>query len=226
MSADYRTVSGKILYSYDDVGETGREWFTVTTDGNGDRILRARCEMDPDRVLRDVIYAVDKNWRPLDAYVRLTVEGKFLGQCWASWSETHITMHGTRAKDGAFTQSLEVPEWPRRFGSHALINDGWTCAIFDPAGPDVQHFEKLTSMSHAANGATGPELDYFNVTLARRAPEPMTTAAGTFDCVCFDITYGDHIPIRVWLRREDLLLVRMRWELTGGTYDLVELSES
>ncbi len=66
----HRTYSYKIQY-LGDAGERGREWCTVTVHGNGDRTLRALCEMDDSQVLRDVTSTVDAHWRPKDVFVRV-----------------------------------------------------------------------------------------------------------------------------------------------------------
>lgn len=54
----HRTYRYKINY-IGPQGERGREWCVVTVHGNGDRTIRARCEMDDSQVLRDVTYTVD-----------------------------------------------------------------------------------------------------------------------------------------------------------------------
>ena len=50
----HRSYRGKMLYLTDGVGEMGREWFHVTVQPDGTRTMRATCEMDDDRLLRDV----------------------------------------------------------------------------------------------------------------------------------------------------------------------------
>jgi len=78
----HRTYRGRIDYIHDDIGERGREWFTVTVQPDGTRTLRSHCEMDDTRILRDVVYTVDRAWLPIDSYVRLTVEEKLMGSAW------------------------------------------------------------------------------------------------------------------------------------------------
>ena len=54
----HRHYRGKMLYLTDGVGEMGREFFSVTVQPDGERTLRAQCEMDDDRLLRDVVHLV------------------------------------------------------------------------------------------------------------------------------------------------------------------------
>ncbi len=79
---NHRTYRGKILYLTDGVGEHGREYFHVTIQPDGTRTMRATCEMDEDRLLRDVVVTVDQEWRPQDAFVRLSIEEKLVGSSW------------------------------------------------------------------------------------------------------------------------------------------------
>jgi len=73
---NHRSYRGRVDYIHDDIGERGREWFSVTVQPDGMRTLRSQCEMDDTRILRDVIYTVDGQWRPIDSYVRITVVRK------------------------------------------------------------------------------------------------------------------------------------------------------
>ncbi len=55
--------------------QTGRERLAITTAGDGARTLRAHCEMWDDELLRDVTFAIDANYRPLDGFIRLAQHG-------------------------------------------------------------------------------------------------------------------------------------------------------
>ena len=47
--------------------ERGREWFSMTTHGDGSRTLTAHCEIDDaPAVIRDVSLTVGQDWRPND----------------------------------------------------------------------------------------------------------------------------------------------------------------
>ena len=79
---DHRNIRGKILYIGGDDQERGREWFSMTFHEDGQRTLRAHCEIDDTEVLRETTYTMDENWQPLDCFNRLHVERKFLGTGW------------------------------------------------------------------------------------------------------------------------------------------------
>ena len=76
----HTTRRGTVEYRIDDPnfpgGIWGREHFTLTRHANGDRVLRAFCELDDEPALiRDVIQRVDHEFHPQDCVVRLTEGG-------------------------------------------------------------------------------------------------------------------------------------------------------
>jgi len=46
-------INATLQYRYDDGGESGREWITLTTDSEGNRTVRALCELDDLGLRRD-----------------------------------------------------------------------------------------------------------------------------------------------------------------------------
>ena len=104
----HQTVSGKIVYTTEQMGsrrEFGREWFSLTHHEDGQRTLRARCEIEPDvvaprSVLREVTYSTDSRYRPIDCYNRLHSNGKFLGAGWMRFTDTEIECESYSAVHG------------------------------------------------------------------------------------------------------------------------------
>jgi hypothetical protein len=102
---DHRTYRGRITRQHDEFGETGREWLAVSV-GVGQRTLRAVCELDRDRVLRDCVQTVDDAWRPLDAYVRLTVRGAYMGSAWFQCRGDAVECEAATTAEGRVRQRL------------------------------------------------------------------------------------------------------------------------
>ena len=91
---EHLTRRGTVEYQIDNAnfpsGIWGREHFTLTRHRNGDRVLRAFCELDDEPALiRDVIQRVDAGFHPQDCVVRLTEGGVFKvlysDSSWLSW---------------------------------------------------------------------------------------------------------------------------------------------
>ena len=74
-----RNIRGKILYIGGQGEERGREWFSMTFHEDGQRTIRAHCEIDDTEVVREVTYTMDSHWKPLDCFNRIHVNRKFLG---------------------------------------------------------------------------------------------------------------------------------------------------
>jgi len=102
-----RRYSGKIVYVGDTTGERGREWFNITVEPNGTRTLRSQAKIDDaeinkTRVLREVTCTLDAHWRPLDAFVRITVDDVFGGTSWFRFGPGLVECEGFTTGEGRF----------------------------------------------------------------------------------------------------------------------------
>jgi hypothetical protein len=218
----HRTLRGKLGYFHRRDGDIGREWFAVTVMPSGERTLRAHCEMDDDGVLRDVTYTVDAAWRPLDAFVRLSVRDRFVGSSWFRFHDRSVECEAFTAEGGRISQRVQLPAPPVRFGTHSLITDGWHAALWDPQGPDWQTILHQPASSHAANGATGPLVVVGDSRLHRIGAEQVTVPAGTFATTHFEILLVNYPALHFWVTDADASLVRMEWDYLNAYYELLE----
>ena len=222
---NHRSYRGRMLYLTDGVGEMGREWFHVTIQPDGSRTLRAICEMDDDRLLRDVVVTLDKDWYPVDAFVRLSIEEELVGTSWFRFADGMAECEGLTAGEGRLHQRFEIDGRVGFFGAHPLHGDAWSCAVLDrdiAVGRSVQNF----SSSHLPNGGSGPLLvptsaDYAKRTYVGQAQ--VRVPAGQFDAKHFQFFVGDYPPIDIWTTGSDFIPVRLRWDLLSQSYELVEL---
>lgn len=217
-----------MLYTTDNVGETGREWFHVNIQADGTRTMRATCEMDDDRLLRDVVVTVDKNWLPLDAFVRLSIEEQLVGSSWFSFTDGSAECHGFTTKDGRFEQHFDTHGRAGFFGAHQLHGDAWACATLqrdDRFNSETKH--PNFSTSHLPNGGSGPELVPTTPRFLRKVligKERIEVAAGKFDTQHFQFFVSDYPPIDIWTLGSDFIPVKLRWDLLHQSYELVELT--
>ncbi len=224
----HRTYGGKLLYLTDGTGEMGREWFTVTVYGDGSRTLRARCEMDDDQLLRDVTNTVGPDWRPRDAFVRLTFEDEFVGSGWYRFGEHLAECEAWTAVEGRVSYRRDLEQRPPSLGAHPVCCDTWhTAAAWhqDPS-PGVTRLERIAMTSFLPNGGSGPELVFTDLDVEYRGEEEITGPAGTFATRHFaSFRAGaakDRPPVEVWAFSDDFVPARLRWDLLGQTYELVE----
>ena len=223
----HRTYRGKILYLTDGKGEEGREYFTVTVQPDGARTLRAHCEMDNDELLRDVVYTMDGQWRPQDAFVRLTIDNRFQGSAWFRFTEHSLECETVTADAGRLTQRIATAGYPPSFGGHPICCDTWHAKAADLRRGDrrEQAIEGIAMSSPLPNGGSGPTLTLSAVDVEFVGIETITTAAGRFETKHFrnySRRRGRAHPVEIWAYSDDFVPVRARWDLLGQTYDLVE----
>ncbi|MBT0669238.1 hypothetical protein HT136_12780 [Novosphingobium profundi] len=238
----HRTISGTILYTSRKPGregeERGREEFTFTHHGDGKKTLRARCEIDePDpTVLRDVVYSLDENDRPMDCFVRLTVGDAFMGAGFFRFTDDTVECESYGPSIGRVSQSVPIGGAFDGFGTHPIAGDAYVTRRIDRSrGIHTRNLRCfMPSLDH--RGASPPLITESNINLGYVGDERVTVPAGTFDCHKFRFSDDDgtmialngksHPPYEVWVTAdEDALLVQAG---VGGYmqtwYELVELS--
>lgn len=220
---------GTISYRHDRHGETGREWFTVTTMPGGERTIRALCEMDDLSLLRDVTFTVGPDFAPRDAFNRLSLNNRFAGSTWFRFDGNRVECEGLIAEQGRVSQSLTLAHRTPVFACHPLYVDGWHAAAFDHArGERVQLLEECTNSSMKLDGSTAPLLNVVRKKLEYVGREPITVGAGTFEADHYRIhplraDTPDWTPLDLWTHGPELVFVKLRWDMIESTYELVEL---
>ena len=228
-----RRYSGKILYIGDTTGERGREWFNITVEPDGTRTLRSQVEIDAaeinkTRVLREVTYTLDAKWRPLDAFVRITVDDVFGGSSWFRFGEKEVECEGFTAGEGRISQKFPVSARPKSFGPHPVVCDIWHLGGgWDWTNPATRQGWTAIMSSPLPNGASGPMIGHQKLEVDYHGEETITVKAGTFDCKHFSFV-NSHRPGAAaehmcYTGDTDIQFVKIRWDYSKTTYELVEI---
>lgn len=222
----HRSYRGTVSYLTDNIGAMGREMFYVTIQPDGTRTMRATCELHDDRLLRDVVATVDKNWYPLDAFVRLTIHEATAGSAWFRFTTSKAECEAMTAKEGRVRQEFEIDERVRELGTHPVHADAWGLAQVDRNNPQPQAPSLRFSTSTQPDGGSGPLLVPSTGRKLRRyiGRETITVPAGTFDVVHFQDMFPDKPPAELWVTPEDYVPVRVQWSFRKQTYELLTLS--
>lgn len=203
--------------------QTGLEHFSITTEADGARTLRAECEMWDDALVRDVTLAVDRDYWPQDAFIRLTQHGRFVGTIWFLFGDGYVSCESRTAREDRVSQRIEWPGWPPCFGTHSLITDAWHAHFWRGQDPPLM---RSPVSSNAANGGTGPLIGTTRFQLRRLGAQTVQVPAGEFSTSHFAIEFGDYPPLHFWSRDDDHQFVRMEWDHIDAHYELLELKES
>lgn len=230
-----RNVGGKILYIGDDERERGREWFQFSYRPDGQVTCRVYCEIDDAQVERDVVQTMTSNFAPLDCFVRLHVEGKFLGTGWIRVSEKEAECEVFNTQMGRVTQRVPLAVPATGMVSHPIITDGLLMAGYDHNRPErTQYTTGSLSTSPLLDGSTGPFLSVGG----RRGieyvgPERVKVRAGTFDAHHYKMLMnpqpnGQPRGYDLWCLRPGYIVVKaevrgyLRNKTGFGRYELVE----
>lgn len=237
LQRDHRTVRGTIRYTskkperLDE--ERGREYFTINVHGDGKRTCIAHCEID-DRpsVMRDITYSLDEDWYPMDCFVRLAVNDRFMGSGWFRFGPDFAECETYTSLDGRVTQRMATQGRLKTFQNHAIVCDAWHMRLFDlnKAGEGVQSIDEMLLSSPDHRGATGPMLFRIGFGVEYIGEEAIEVEAGRFDSLHFRFVSAPglpeaHPPYDIWCTNDEDFIF-LRGDIGGYMqtyYELVEL---
>lgn len=237
LQRDHRTVRGKILYTSKKPDrmdqERGREYFTINVHSDGKRTCIAHCEID-DRpsVMRDITYSLDEDWYPMDCFVRIAVNDRFMGSGWFRFADGYAECETYTALDGRVKQHMDTNGRLVTFQNHAIVCDAWHMRLFDrsKAGQGVQSIDEMLLSSPDHRGATGPMLFRIGFGVEYVGQESIEVGAGNFDALHFRFVSSPglpeaHPPYDIWCTDDGEFLF-LRGDIGGYMqtyYELVEL---
>lgn len=237
LQRDHRTIRGTIRYTSKKPDrmdeERGREYFTINVHSDGKRTCIAHCEID-DRpsVMRDITYSLDEDWYPLDCFVRIAVNDRFMGSGWFRFADGYAECETYTALDGRVTQRMETNGRLVTFQNHAIVCDSWHMRLFDrsKAGEGVQSIDEMLLSSPDHRGATGPMLFRIGFGVEYVGEETIDVEAGNFDALHFRFVSSPglpeaHPPYDIWCTNDGDFIF-LRGDIGGYMqtfYELVEL---
>ena len=222
----HRTLNYNIDYLSADGTKRGREPCTVTVHGDGRRTIRARSEIYDTEILRDVTYTVDENYRPVDAFVRVTVQDRFVGSSWFRFHGSMAECEGFTASEGRISQRLRLSKPAPSFISHAVATDVWHCAnIKKDAALGGQLIDAVPGCSPLPNGASGPMLGLWSKRAEYVGIENIEVPAGKFEAEHVRYVEDDGaLWLEMWCTNDDdRVMLRMSYPGYDSSYVLSSL---
>lgn len=223
-----RSYRGHMVYLDAAGAETGREFFSVSVAQNGARMLRAQCEMDERQLIRDVFLEVREDWTPVEAFVRLTVDGARRGSAWYRFDQHLAECVSDTLADGRTTQRFTTPEPIQAFGTHSLHNDAWTVGRLRTWQGPVETLPLVTFTTSATpDGSTGPGLIAYGAgdsVISDHGEHTLETALGSILTRHIRIAVPGVDDFDVWAAGEDCVPVRLRSDGLAQSYELVALT--
>lgn len=149
-------VEATLIYRYDDSGESGREWVTLTSDQEGTRTVRALSELDDVGLRRDATITYGPDLRAQNGYIHMIQHGAFLGAGWFRFGADFVALEAETAAEGRVSQRMDFDEPLGVFAPHPVFLDGWHAWFHNPNGPAVQNLRNCITSSPLWHGASGP----------------------------------------------------------------------
>jgi len=229
---------GKLVYlnfSNGDMKVFGGEHFSFTLLSGGSLIQRAQCHIAESlTVERDSVFALDNNFRPTDAYMRIETNGSFTGTGLYHFSEREATCDAFTARDGRVTYRQSIGPGAFPFCSHAIVGDAWMIAAGAPDKDNTRSATTLLTSTLNKQGAAGPALLAIPYGIERVGEEIITVPAGTFETIhykCGTVDMNHQLDkadfqYNMWLTKDDFCLA-VKSEYPGrNRFELIELEDN
>lgn len=219
-----RRVAGEIAYRAPDGEAVGRERFELLSHAGG-HVLRALCEIDETGLIRDVTLAMDPDWRPCDAFLRLTRTGEPLASLFFQVGEDAVTLVGT-AERRPVVARLEKPSRLAYLGLHPLQGDALIVALRGTDRPGEFVTIHAATNSISPDGDEAPGLSAVTIDVAFKGDEMVTVAAGRFAARRYALRWREDWPIAdLWVERDRPVFLKMTWPLVPTWYELIALTD-
>lgn len=219
-------ISGRIAYLAADGRGTGRERFDLHSHDGG-YLLRAWCEMDDEALTRDVTLAMDRDWRPLDGFCRITRHGQREAALWFDVSDNAVCLHSRIGAQPAQIETLPLAQPLAYLGLHPLQGDA---LIVNQRGTDRPgEFIPIASVTNSIspNGDEALGAHQLDIAVAFLGEVEIEVQAGRFAARHYSLRWDPAWPpADLWVRREDCIFLAMRWAQVPMRYELTELTET
>ncbi len=220
-----RRISGEIRYRGPEGVDIGRETFEIAEHAGG-RTMRALCEMDDIGLLRDVTLALDPQWRPLDAFCRITKDGARAATTWIAVGAEAVELEGDIAGLGRISQRFPNAPPYAYVGLHPVQGDALVTVFADETRPGEFAAVRGLANSTAMNGDEGLCLTPIAVEVAFIARETVEVAAGRFPARRYALRWSPDWPdVDIWVRDTDPVFLKLTWSAIESWYELAWLRE-
>lgn len=166
--------------------ERGRETADWQRHADGRIVVHVHSESDSPAVVRDCVYTLGPDWKPLECFLRLQVDGRYEGSGWFHFEPGLATFEGYNARNGRTSQRLALDGPAAALCAHPVCTDAMLVTAFDRTrGPGPQLLARAFMSSPDPFGRTGPSLAASDTYMAFAGLEKIDTAVGKRDAEHF-----------------------------------------
>lgn len=201
--------------------ERGRE--TVSYDFHDDGLItfHVSSHSDDPRISRDAVYTLDRRYRPLEAFVRLQVDGRYEGSGWFRFEAGQVGSETFNAARGRASQVTKLDAPARAFVAHPVSTDVMLAAAWEHGGAKRQKLVGAFTSSLDPYGRIGPSLAPSDSWLEYPGREMLQSPAGPLETDRYELfTAADAAePLEsMWTLAGTCVFVRAQ---ARGQYDTV-----
>jgi hypothetical protein len=206
--------------------QRGEESASYDFHDDGLIAFRASSHSDSPRISRDVIYTLDRGFRPLEAFVRLQVEGQYEGSGWFRFESGQVSSETSNRRAGRESQVMRIDAPARAFIAHPVTTDVMLAAAYERGGPKRQRLPGTYTSSADPYGRVGPSLAPSTVFLEYVGTERVNTPAGIVQADRYELFTEETAtePLEsLWTLADTAVFVRAQARGQFNTvYELVE----
>jgi len=210
--------------------ERGRETASYDFHDDGLVTYHVSSHSDDPRISRDAIYTLGRDWWPLEAFVRLQVDGRFEGSGWFRFEPARVTSEVFNAAKGRSSEVTPIETPVRAFVAHPVSTDVMLAAAYEHGGAKRQALPGSYTSSADPYGRVGPSLAPSATWLEFAGRETLATPAGALEADRYELfTAADaREPLEtLWTLRGTSLFLRAQARGVYNTvYELVEFRAS
>ena len=198
-------------------------------DWNDDGLItfRAISRSTAPKITRDATYTLAPDYRPLEAFTRIQVDGRYEGSGWFRFEENRVRSETYNRTTGNASRITPIDGKVGGFCAHPVSTDVMLIAAFDQTAKTVrQKLRNVFLNSPDPFGRTGPELAPAGSVMEYGGRETLQTAAGTFETDHYRLfsKEADKEPIEyLWVLPDTCIFIQAK---AGGgfntTYELAE----
>lgn len=217
-----RTVTGKVTFrTLSDGRVRGGEDFRLLVYPDGSRQIFISKDFKAVNAQQTMITRVDARFRPLETYASYWTREGFKGSIYVTVSGTELRAVSQGPK-GRAEDTRQVPD-NISVVHHGEVMNGWYYWAED-AKAKGQQSSNVYILNAAPRGDGQVAGFYTESKFTRLGPEKVTTPAGTFDTVHYQLAGME--ALEMWIAGEDKLLVRQTDTKNDREYVLTEMTIS
>lgn len=204
----------------------GEEPCFVTIHSDGQRVIRATSKIFESQIIRDVIYNVDKNFKPIDCYIKIRKDDKLISSSFYYFTEDNIYLNGLNEHYQVISENLKCKHI-QSFISHAVSTDVWHSAnIIKDSSVGIQNISPIFSSSPLPNGASSSVIYRWDLKAKFIDVKVIETPAGKFEAEHIQYYEKDNsLWLEMWCTNDiDRVMLKMYYPIYDSYYVLNELN--